>query len=229
MLLTMHYNRIALLLILILFSLLTVLHHIRPHSKVHLPNNVHNVLSYFSGPGRADRNVISGRKISQSQVLELGARRGFVDMGREGGGQEGTGKDGAKGGEKIPRILHQIWINYGGGFEHVLEGSKRMEKEKEKDKDKDKVDKGKVSKKESRGKPKNEGKWDVTGGEGLEHVPQELEERRRTCKVVNRGWKVYVRSLSHFTYPITSFSHSLIIPLYYPNLLASQQPFNIPL
>ncbi|KAM3072555.1 hypothetical protein ACMFMG_009349 [Clarireedia jacksonii] len=89
-----------------------------------------------------------------------------------------------------------------------------MEKEKEKDKDKDKVDKGKVSKKESRGKPKNEGKWDVTGGEGLEHVPQELEERRRTCKVVNRGWKVYIwtapKSLSFIQTHYPSFEQIYI-------------------
>jgi hypothetical protein len=129
--------------------------------------------------------MISGRKITQSQVLELGARKGVVDMG------EGDGKKGAKTGEKMPRIIHQIWINYEGGFEHAVgvgEGKKEQKKKNE--------EKGKANKKESGGKPTNEAKWEVTGMEGLEYIPQEWEGRRRTCRGVNRGWKIYVcRSL----------------------------------
>jgi hypothetical protein len=209
MLLTMHYNRITLLTILILFSLLTLLHHIRPHPNIHLPGNVHNVLSYLSGSGRGSGNMISGRKITQSQVLELGVQKGVVDMGGEG-----EGKKGAKGGEKIPRIIHQIWINYEGGFEHVV-GLREGKKENEEN--------GKANKKERGGKSTNEEKWEVTGMEGLKSIPQEWEERRRTCRGVNRGWKVYVRFRIAF-HPISSLlSLSLILPFYCPGFFSSQQ------
>lgn len=181
------------------------------------------MLSYLSGLEGGDGNLVLGRKITQSEVLELGARRGFVHLGEDwqGGEEKGKDKEGAEGGEKIPRIIHQIWINYEGVFQHVVGAGEGKGKDNKKHEEEENTKKGKTNTKEHRPKSTDEEKWVVTGGEGLEYIPQEWVEQRRTCKDVNRGWQInvrsYVLSLSASSFPLPLSSSSFIAqPLLLP-------------